>query len=404
MFGTIVIGRDNSVDALGGLLHILYGVPLIAILANTGHEQILVRLLDGILALMLGVLLFAHTFVFATAAGATDAGLVGLRTMFDIENAFVAIFSLIRFRAEANLIRRSFFASLTFFAWVYMFAAGYINHFQAYSDFGSLTDPVLDIPFLLLIWLAQRNPRTFADQTSKSRTAYLIRAASPLMLTLTLLAVATSLFDSRPTFAIIGFFAASLGMGLRNVLVQSRTLEESDKLGELALIDGLTDLANRRQFDRTLEDEWNRAKRACAPIALLMIDIDHFKALNDARGHQAGDDALRSVAAALASCAPRSRNLIARYGGEEFAVILPMAHQESAAALALAMRAAVTQLHIPSAAETGNVTVSIGIGHVETVNGNDSASLVVAADSALYAAKRAGRDKVMSMELKIAHS
>ena len=81
-----------------------------------------------------------------------------------------------------------------------------------------------------------------------------------------------------------------------------------------------------------------------------------------------------------------------------------MAHQESAAALALAMRAAVTQLHIPSAAETGNVTVSIGIGHVETVNGNDSASLVVAADSALYAAKRAGRDKVMSMELKIAHS
>jgi diguanylate cyclase (GGDEF)-like protein len=319
--------------------------------------------------------------------------------MFDIENVFVALFGSIRFRAEPEQSRRSFFASLTFFAWVYMFVAGYINHFQANTDFGSITDPILDVPFLLLMCLANRGGTNEPHRLIEGRAAYFVRAGSPLMLTSTLLAVATSLFNTRPTFAIAGFFAASLGTGLRNVLVQSRSFAESDKLGELARIDGLTGLANRRQFDQTLEDEWKRARRGGDPLALLMIDVDHFKALNDAHGHQAGDDALRLVAKALASCATRGADLVARYGGEEFAVIVPGTHHEGAAALANAMRVAVAQLGIVSPTANGGLTVSIGVGYVHSVSNQDPETLVTAADNALYAAKRAGRDMVMSTEL-----
>ena len=165
-----------------------------------------------------------------------------------------------------------------------------------------------------------------------------------------------------------------------------------------AITDELTQLANRRQFDRALTAEFYRLKRSGAPLSLIMIDVDHFKAFNDRYGHPAGDDCLRRIAGALKSVVGRGADLAARYGGEEFAVILPETGLDGAELLAERLRAAVQDLAIPhqdnSAAEW--VTISLGVVSRGVVTLADPDPLIELADVAMYQAKRAGRNRVAS--------
>jgi len=159
-----------------------------------------------------------------------------------------------------------------------------------------------------------------------------------------------------------------------------------ERVERLAATDGLTKIANRRTFESTLEREVARATRSAEHLSLVMIDIDHFKRLNDTQGHQAGDEVLRNVAAALTiEC--RDFDTPARYGGEEFAVILPGCGPEEARDIAERLRAAVS-----AAPAVVPVTASAGVatypGHA-----GDADTLVRAADDALYQSKRAGRDR-----------
>lgn len=173
--------------------------------------------------------------------------------------------------------------------------------------------------------------------------------------------------------------------------------EQALELRSQSYSDGLTGIANRRHFDVAMEKELRRVKRAGAPLSLLMIDIDSFKAYNDHYGHQCGDDTLVKVARALSGMLQRPFDLIARYGGEEFAVILPEAGQARAFELAQAMRLRVASLAIAHATAPGaaNVTVSIGMATRDGADGADAAALIGAADRALYAAKRSGRNRVV---------
>jgi diguanylate cyclase (GGDEF)-like protein len=169
----------------------------------------------------------------------------------------------------------------------------------------------------------------------------------------------------------------------------------NQQLAELSQTDGLTGLANRRHFDRRLQEEWQRSARHGTPLALLMIDVDHFKRYNDHHGHLSGDDCLRAVAQALLGCARRSSDLVARYGGEEFAVLMPHATVEEAQAQAqrcidTIAFAALTHGDSPLAPV---VTLSIGVARIEP--GFDATispmRLLQQADLALYRAKHAGR-------------
>jgi len=161
--------------------------------------------------------------------------------------------------------------------------------------------------------------------------------------------------------------------------------------------DGLTGIANRRRFEGTLDLEWRRARRSQSPLALIMADLDAFKAYNDTFGHQAGDDCLRQVAAALARQAVRPADLVARYGGEEFGVILPDTDLASARHLAEQMRAAVEQLVLEHpAAATGRVTLSLGVAALVPFGEVPPAGLVECADRALYLAKHAGGNRVVA--------
>jgi diguanylate cyclase (GGDEF)-like protein len=159
-----------------------------------------------------------------------------------------------------------------------------------------------------------------------------------------------------------------------------------ERVQRLAATDPLTKIANRRTFEQTLERELARATRADEHVSLVLVDLDHFKRLNDGLGHQAGDEVLRNAAAALA-CECREFDTPARYGGEEFAVILPGCGPEQAEQIAERLREAVG-----AAPNVVAVTASAGVATYPS-HAADSESLVRAADAALYAAKRAGRDQ-----------
>ncbi len=171
-----------------------------------------------------------------------------------------------------------------------------------------------------------------------------------------------------------------------------RRAEAERRLTTLATTDSLTGLFNRRSFDATIEKEWKRAKREGTPLALLMIDADHFKAYNDQHGHQAGDKALASIAACVIASSCEDTDLAARYGGEEFAVLLPNTTTDLAVRVGERIRASVAyqgtsdHLTLP--------TVSIGVASHCPGDMEESDSLVAAADRALYEAKRQGRNRV----------
>jgi diguanylate cyclase (GGDEF)-like protein/PAS domain S-box-containing protein len=165
-------------------------------------------------------------------------------------------------------------------------------------------------------------------------------------------------------------------------------------LEKLATRDGLTGLANRRCFDDTLAAEWQRAQRQCQPISLLMVDVDNFKAYNDANGHLGGDECLKRIATAVAS-EMRANDLVARYGGEEFAVILPNQSLKGAAIVAERIRSRVELLRLPNGlAPLRQVTVSIGAATAIAGPDNTASELVAIADAALYRAKHLGRNRI----------
>lgn len=175
-----------------------------------------------------------------------------------------------------------------------------------------------------------------------------------------------------------------------------------DLLADMAAIDGLTGIPNRRRFDEVLHMEWHRAQRTGKPISLLMIDIDHFKHYNDTYGHLQGDDCLKAVAQALAELAHRGGDFVARYGGEEFVCVLAETDAPGAQIVADRLLAAVTDLNIPHEASpvVPWVTVSIGYCTASSVSGHSWEQLLDCADRNLYRAKQAGRNRVYVCDLK----
>jgi diguanylate cyclase (GGDEF)-like protein/PAS domain S-box-containing protein len=169
-----------------------------------------------------------------------------------------------------------------------------------------------------------------------------------------------------------------------------------DELHRLSFLDGLTGVPNRRYFDEQAGLEWRRGAREGRPLAVIMIDIDKFKAFNDSHGHQAGDECLRRVAEALTGVLKRPGDFLARYGGEEFVAVLPGTDAAGALSVAEAMRAAVSGLGIShqESPSGGVVTVSLGVSALVPAGDRGVEEAVAAADAALYQAKEAGRDQV----------
>jgi diguanylate cyclase (GGDEF)-like protein len=176
----------------------------------------------------------------------------------------------------------------------------------------------------------------------------------------------------------------------------------NEELLQLSSVDSLTGLANRRAFDQTLRLECARLKRTGSAFSLLMLDIDHFKALNDSDGHQRGDECLKLVGAELRRLVKRQSDLAARFGGEEFAVILPETGADGAAHLAELLRLAIASLELPHPASpvAPFLTVSVGVATAMREWPSSPEELVTAADQALYGAKKSGRNRVIVAQRK----
>lgn len=174
-----------------------------------------------------------------------------------------------------------------------------------------------------------------------------------------------------------------------------------DLLEQLASIDPLTGIPNRRRFEVALDQEWKRAVRAGTPLSLAIIDVDYFKKFNDTYGHARGDDCLRAVAQALSGEARRPGDLAARYGGEEFGAIFPDADSAAMQLVTARLLDSVRTLAIDHAASLCATSVSVSIGSVSIVpsQGDDPAAILESADRMLYQAKENGRDRAVHLDL-----
>ncbi len=198
------------------------------------------------------------------------------------------------------------------------------------------------------------------------------------------------------TGVMLGIMAAffSINYGMNQVLKLQQILKDQ------SLLDGLTNIPNRRRFDEYIESEWKRSLRNAMPLAVILIDIDAFKPYNDHYGHGQGDDCLKNVARVFHDGLKRSADLAARYGGEEFGVILPDTDLKGGLTLAEELRRKVEELHIPHQCSPvqNNVTVSMGVAAMVPAKEISPKTIIEQADKALYRAKETGRNRVLAAQ------
>lgn len=208
--------------------------------------------------------------------------------------------------------------------------------------------------------------------------------------------IANGDFSQKVDF--MGEFSEAFNSMVARLAEARAALEKTNRmLEQLATIDGLTQIANRRYFDEYLRLEWARAYREKSPISLIMVDIDCFKGFNDTYGHQAGDDCLKTVARIISEIVTRPNDLVVRYGGEEFSVILPNTKAGGAIQVAEKIRAAVLGKKIPHGASTAGpyLTLSLGVFCLVPAEDKKPAVIISQADRALYEAKKKGRNRVV---------
>ena len=179
-------------------------------------------------------------------------------------------------------------------------------------------------------------------------------------------------------------------------ITQRKLAEEEVK--NLATLDGLTGIPNRRAFDDFLRSEWKRCLRHKKPISLAMVDLDHFKSVNDACGHQYGDECLVKVGALLKTLDNRPGDICARYGGEEFVLLWADTPLEQARRLSNSLLKKIRELRVPNSASPteGRLSASIGVAEIVPGSNNKESDLIAKADSMLYRAKGNGRNRVES--------
>jgi diguanylate cyclase (GGDEF)-like protein len=404
---------ENSNPAPGDSMffYILYVLPVLVSVSSApvAARKKWAMAIDLVLATLLGVLFYIRTFSIVSIEGAigTQAA-VDVAYMLDFENACLAVAALLRYVATDRADDHFFFRGVTAFFVTYALCEYFYNHDVAlggHPEFGtSPWDILLDLPFLALFVAAV----TRIPQRHWHAPVYLVRfvqSASPTFLAMSVLGFGLMVIPGYPILGICGAIAAVIGIGLRGTLAQVDLVEEEyrlvrsrDELQGLVFMDSLTGLANRRALDERLLREWHRPGQQ-EPIALLMIDVDLFKEYNDRYGHLAGDECLRTLAAALLGRGMRAGDFIARFGGEEFAVVAPGTSLPAALALAEDLRSQVQALSIvhPLSA-AGVVTISIGVAAAHATSESGPLDLLNAADRALYRAKQSGRNRVGSQD------
>ncbi|WP_225864562.1 GGDEF domain-containing protein [Ideonella benzenivorans] len=389
----------------------LAAVPLLFLLARPGleREPRQALLLDGAQALLLALSYYWWTWGTLDPANAHDAPAVATQLwLMDAQNLYLLLGSLVRWRAASPSAERNLYRVLSLHLAAYALAVALNNHLTSWRP--DWVTPgwssLITLPFLLLACLAWPGQAAADAQAPKPprRRAHLVRSISPLMLSGTLMLLALLLIRVDYAWGVAGVLLAALSSAARGTLAQLQQRLASDslrrqrqQLARIAWTDALTGIPNRHHLRHVLERLEQPDRRQPQPHhwTVLMIDIDHFKQLNDQQGHRQGDACLRQVAQALHNALARPGDLLVRYGGEEFLALMPNTAPPGAPRMAERLRAAVEALALAHpAAPGGRVTVSVGWASHTAGPPVDFDALITQADQALYRAKRDGRNRV----------
>lgn len=248
-----------------------------------------------------------------------------------------------------------------------------------------------DVPVIVLS--SKEDPTTKSDAFYQGATDYLVKLPEKIELLARIRAHTKSYLAQKERDEA---FVTLSKMQQQLETMNAELARSNRELHRLSSLDGLTGVANRRQFDTTLKQEWQRAGRSQTPLSVIFADIDFFKPYNDLYGHQTGDDCLKKVAAALEQTVHRPADLVARYGGEEFVMILPETTVEGALAIADKILRRIAALDIPheESDAAGHVSLSIGVATMTPDEDDLPDTLIRAADQALYLAKERGRNRI----------
>ena len=414
-YGQYILHLTPSVARTDNLLFAYWGLPLLFALCGSDDEEEPLTFLwiDGaqllLIAALLAMTLFPGILVKVHARPLPVPNVVALHYL-DLEIFLLAGLAVVRLYAVRTVRKKPFYGAVFGFLWAYALSSFFLNHYAIRAWNVPHGSPIFlfgDLPIFVFIFLTMR-PDSFIERTAtpaRQWTATLIRLGSPAFFAFTvlLLSIQVAVAGYHPR---LGVWAGILGLSLyalRSTFLQLRYVQSQNllvyarnELEELSRRDFLTGLYNRRWFDKALAAECKRALRAKHDIALLLIDIDHFKSFNDVMGHKGGDGCLVAVTEALQNELHRESDSLARYGGEEFVAILPFTNLAGACVIAEKMRLAVFNLEYTHPAYShGVVTVSIGATSATGSGRHISQDeLLLAADAALYRAKRSGRNRV----------
>ena len=401
--------------------YFFYGIPLLLALSmpENGESSPAFFLLDLIQATGAGYLTYVALFGVLPFTGIPMRPIsqISLIAVYDVENLILVVLATARIVVGVRgAVERRFFRILTGYLWLYAICVTLYNHLAVSAGFAD-THPILvnilaslaNLPIVALalaaIILAVPSRRT-PSSTEKTPLHLLADNARPIFISLALVALSAVVAHQHLRLALTFIFGAFVIYGIRSALLQSKIehtrmeLEKAnDRLEEIALQDGLTGIANRRCFDQRLELEWGRAHRSQRPLALILIDVDHFKELNDSLGHVAGDECLLNLVAALQIVLRRPGDLLARYGGDEFVALLPETDASGAIRVAAMMQEAVASREWNCSPGSAPTTVSIGCSCWDSRHLATAEELIEAADKALYQAKQNGRNRVVLMEM-----
>jgi diguanylate cyclase (GGDEF)-like protein len=354
--------------------------------------------------------------------------------IYGVACGLLAVMSVLRSLTWSTQEERQCVFWTSVFLWTYLpieLGIDYLTQYRGLKP-GTLLDVAWNIPFAIAGWKALTLPiygenptvhdsagRSVTEHRKISRSRLLVESICPMLINAGIFALAAAVMSQHVVVGLISLFALLLIQGAQAAVVQSNYLEgrelllereqalevANEALADLALMDPLTGVANRRRFNTALDAAWRISTRESRPISLLMVDADFFKGVNDRHGHPYGDMCLIHLARVLGKQIHRAGDLVARVGGEEFVLLLPETDAVGAAAVAEKVHEAIKELKIANDASPFDSLLTVSIGVASWLPDAEDASsstavkprqLFESADAALYRAKDQGRNRTVT--------
>lgn len=410
------IGRSTSAlnftpDA-SDFFNIIAAFPMLLTLSNTRRTETVrsIFYLDSAQVMLAAVLSWFLLYRMALTATAAETAMASI---YLTECVLLAVAAVIRLASWSTLEERRRIHLLFRGVWLFLPIHMGMNYASGHWNLhaGSIFDLLWSVPFVYAGWQALHLPmaETLVTREQPSRFRLLIESLCPLLIMAAIFALAAKIATQHLVLGLAAVFVLLLIQSMHAGVVQlsyvttqslllKRELELENanaNLELLSMLDPLTGIPNRRRFDDAFDTAWKRGLRKLEPLALLIIDLDFFKDINDLYGHTYGDECLVSVARALEQQAQRPDDLLARYGGDEFILLLPDTNASGAMEVAQQMHEAIRLLAAENSASPfgGLLTITVGIGVGQAEIAADPIALIDVADQALYQAKQMGRNR-----------